>query len=117
MGKNKGRLLETRIEQAIEKLYEVKRGERWTPTEIYCLLRSGPAALAALREESVIQGFDHFKGSFEDLYAIIVQALFLRERLAVALAPTTKKRRQRKPSPPVEDRTIPSRLRRRKAHR
>ena len=121
MGKNKGVLLETRIEQAIGKLYDEKRGEGWSPTEVYCLLRSRPAALAKLQEESVIKGFDHFKGTFEDLYAMIIQVLFLRERtlrglclreLALAaLVQDTKKRRQPKPSPPVEDPTMPSKRR------
>ena len=123
MGKNRGPLLETRTEQAIEKLYEAKRREGWSPTEVFCLLRSRPAVLANLHEESVIEGFDHFKGTFEDLSAMVIQVLFLRERTAAAyesftamiieqaltsMATGTKKRRQRKPSPKVEDPAMPS---------
>jgi hypothetical protein len=111
MSKNRGPLLETRVEQAIGKLYDKKRGEGWSPVEVYCLLRSRPAMLANLHEESVIKGFGHFKGTFEDLYAMIIQVLFLRELALATLAQDTKKRRQRKPSPPVEDPTMSSKRR------
>ena len=123
MGENRGTLLETRIEQAIEGLYKTKRKEGWSPSEVALLLRSGPAALAWLREESMTKGFSYFAGNFEDLQMMVIEVLFLRELTAATLArpvldelllrelaasasvltPGAKKRRQRKPSPKVED--------------
>ena len=122
MGKNKGPLLESRVERTIEVISGLQRQENWVSSGRFHTgkFHSGHVGLLILegmRLESITKGFDHFEGSFDELQRMIVQVLFLREQAAAALATGTKKRRQRKPSPPVEDLTVSSRLRKRRTHR